>query len=68
MKDEVTFYSWGTKLADDIYLPDAPAEGSRPGIVLLGGYIYVKGVIGLAFAERVVDAGYAAIAFDYRVL
>ena len=38
MKEQITFYSEGTKLAGDIYLPDAPAEAPRPGIVLLGGY------------------------------
>lgn len=66
MKEQVTFYSEGTELAGDIYLPDTPAEAPRPGIVLLGGYTYVKEVHGPDFAERVVDAGYAAIAFDYK--
>ena len=66
MKEEVTFYSEGTKLAGDIYLPDAPTEAPRPGIVLVGGYTYVKEVNGPAFGEAVIDAGYAAIAFDFK--
>lgn len=66
MKEEVTFYSEGTKLAGDIYLPDTPADGPRPGLVLVGGYTYVKEVNGPAFAEAVIDAGYAAIAFDFK--
>jgi fermentation-respiration switch protein FrsA (DUF1100 family) len=66
VKEEVTFYSEGTKLAGDIYLPDAPTEAPRPGIVLVGGYTYVKEVNGPAFGEAVIDAGYAAIAFDFK--
>lgn len=66
MKEQITFYSEGTKLAGDIYLPDTPADGPRPGLVLIGGYTYVKEVNGPAFGEAVIDAGYAAIAFDFK--
>ena len=66
MKEPITFYSEGTKLAGDIYLPDTPADRPRPGLVLVGGYTYVKEVNGPAFAEAVIDAGYAAIAFDFK--
>lgn len=66
MKESVTFYSEGTKLVGDIYLPDAPADGPRPGIVLCGGYTGVKEVYAPEFAAQLVDAGFAAIAFDYK--
>ena len=66
MKEAVTFYSEGTKLVGDIYLPDTPGNGPRPGIVLCGGYTGVKEVYAPDFAARLADAGYASIAFDYK--
>ena len=66
MKEEVTFYSEGTKLVGDIYLPDAPAGVPCPGIVLCGGYTGVKEIYAPEFAASLMDAGYAAIAFDYK--
>jgi hypothetical protein len=66
MKESVTFYSEGTKLVGDIYLPDTPASGPCPGIVLCGGYTGVKEVYAPDFAARLAEAGYASIAFDYK--
>ena len=66
MKEQVTFYSEGTKLAGDFYLPDTPADAPRPGIVLVGDDTYVKEVNGPEFGEAMSDAGYAAIAFDFK--
>jgi len=66
MKESVTFYSEGTKLAGDIYLPEDLSENLRPGIVLCGGYTGVKEVYAPDFANRLAAAGYASIAFDYK--
>lgn len=66
MKESITFYSEGTKLAGDIYLPDNPTAGPYPGIVLCGGYTGVKEVYAPDFAARLSEAGYACIAFDYK--
>ncbi len=66
MKEPVTFYGEGTKLAGDIYAPDGPGDGPRPGVVLCGGYTGVKEVYAPGFAARLVAAGYVCIAFDYK--
>ncbi len=66
MKESVTFFSEGTKLVGDIYVPDEPSDGPRPGIVLCGGYTGVKEVYAPNFAARLVEAGYVSIAFDYK--
>ena len=66
MRESTTFYSEGVKLTGDVYLPDTPANGPRPGIVLCGGYTGVKEVYAPDFAARLADAGYASIAFNYK--
>ena len=66
MKESVAFYSEGMKLAGDIYLPDDPYDGLRPGVILCGGYTGVKEVYAPDFAARLADAGYVCIAFDYK--
>jgi len=66
MKESVTFYSEGTKLVGDIYLPDEPSNSPSPGVVLCGGYTGIKEVYAPDFAKRLAAAGYASIAFDYK--
>ena len=66
MKESISFFSEGTKLAGDIYLPDGPSDGPAAGIVLCGGYTGVKEIYAPDFAARLADAGYASIAFDYK--
>ena len=66
MKESISFFSEGTKLAGDIYLPDGPSDGPAAGIVLCGGYTGVKEIYAPEFAAKLADAGYASIAFDYK--
>ncbi len=66
-RESVCFYSEGIRLHGDLYLPDdAPAGAPRPGIVLCHGYTGVKRLYLPDNARCLVEAGYAALAFDYK--
>jgi len=63
----VNFYSEGSKLEGDYFLPDDLKPGERrPGIVLCHGYSGIRKVILPDYAKFFVDAGYVALSFDYR--
>ncbi len=63
----VHFYSEGSKLAGDFYLPDDLTPGEkRPGIVLCHGYSGIRGLILPDYAKHFTDAGYVVLGFDYR--
>ncbi len=60
----VAFYSDGIRLAGVLTLP--PGPGPHPGVVLCHGFTGIKELILPYYANRFVDAGFAALAFDYR--
>jgi dienelactone hydrolase len=60
----VTFYSDTHRLAGILTLPDGP--GPHPGVVLCHGFTGIKELILPYYAARFADAGFAALAFDYR--
>ena len=63
----VNFYSEGSKLEADYFIPDDYVEGEqRAGIVLCHGYSGVRTVILPDYAEYFVAAGYPVLSFDYR--
>jgi uncharacterized protein len=63
----VRFYSEGCRLEADYYLPTGGATGGRrPGIVLCHGYSGIRKLILPDYAKIFVEAGYVALAFDYR--
>ena len=63
----VNFYSEGSKLEADYFVPDDYVEGEqRAGIVLCHGYSGVRTVILPDYAEYFVAAGYPVLSFDYR--
>lgn len=67
MKRPVTFYSEGVKLVGDVYTPDDLRPGERRGgIVLCHGYTGVKDLYLPDNACVLNDAGYVAMAFDYK--
>jgi dipeptidyl aminopeptidase/acylaminoacyl peptidase len=67
MKRPVTFYSEGVKLVGDVYAPDDLRPGERrAGIVLCHGYTGVKDLYLPDNARVLNDAGYVAMAFDYK--
>lgn len=64
---KVYFYSEGSKLEADYYLPDKSGDGvRRPGLVLCNGYTAIKQVILPDYARIFAEAGYPTLGFDYR--
>lgn len=63
----VSFYSEGTRLSGDLFLPDdlAAAE-QRAGIVLCHGYTGVRNLYLPDTAKALTDAGYVVLTFDYK--
>jgi hypothetical protein len=63
----VSFYSEGTRLAGDLFLPDGLASGEkRGGIVLCHGYTGVRNLYLPDTAKALTDAGYIVLTFDYK--
>jgi uncharacterized protein len=64
MKTRVTFASEGIEIVGDLYLPEG--DGPFPVVVMAGGWCYVKELIQPQYGAYFVDAGHAALIFDYR--
>jgi hypothetical protein len=63
----VHFYSEGSRLEGDYFLPDGPRAGERgPAIVLCHGYSGIRTAILPDYAKLFAAAGYAVLSFDYR--
>lgn len=63
----VHYYSEGSRLEADYYLPDDLKPGEkRPAVVLAHGYTGIRGLILPDYAKYFTDAGYVAVGFDYR--
>src|SRR5215470_865714 len=66
-KRTVNFFSEGTKLEGDLFLPDGfKATEQRPGIVLCHGFTGLRAGILPDYARAFVEAGFVALTFDYR--
>ena len=63
----VSFYSEGTRLSGDLFLPDDlnPNE-QRAGILLCHGYTGVRTLYLPDTAQALTDAGYVVLTFDYK--
>ena len=63
----VSFYSEGTRLSGDLFLPDDlnPNE-RRAGILLCHGYTGVRNLYLPDTAKALTDAGYVVLTFDYK--
>ena len=67
MKTEVSFFSEGSKISADLYLPENLDVGKKyPAIVLCHGFTGIKEVLLPAFAEEFAKNGFASLVFDYR--
>ena len=67
MKRAVEFYSEGFKLQGDVYTPDDMAPGEqRAAVLLCHGYTGVKDLYLPDNARVLNEAGYVAMAFDYK--
>ena len=63
----VSFHSEGFRLVGDLYRPDGLGRGeARAGIVLCHGYTGVKDLYLPDNARVLTEAGYVALAFDYK--
>lgn len=63
----VSFYSEGTRLSGDLFLPDGlAANEKRAGIVLCHGYTGVRNLYLPDTAKVLTDAGYVVLTFDYK--
>jgi dipeptidyl aminopeptidase/acylaminoacyl peptidase len=63
----VSFYSEGTRLSGDLFLPDDLQPGeARSGIVLCHGYTGVRNLYLPDTAKALTDAGYVVLTFDYK--
>ncbi len=63
----VSFYSEGTRLSGDLFLPDGLTPGEqRAGIVLCHGYTGVRNLYLPDTAKALTDAGYVVLTFDYK--
>jgi dipeptidyl aminopeptidase/acylaminoacyl peptidase len=64
---KVYFYSEGSRLEGDYYLPDDIERGGRrAGLVLCNGFSALKKIILPDYARIFADAGYCTLGFDYR--
>ena len=67
MERESVFYTDGLRLAARLFMPDAPAQGGCPALVMCQGAIGRKEAFGFpAIARRFAALGYAALIFDHR--
>jgi dipeptidyl aminopeptidase/acylaminoacyl peptidase len=64
----VTFWSEGTRLAGDLYLPPGfTPEARHPAVVLCHGWGGTKEhLASTVLPRRIAEAGYVVLAFDYR--
>ena len=62
----VAFHSEGCRLVGDYYPPADGGGGARAGVVLCHGYTGVKDLYLPDNARALAEAGYAALAFDYK--
>ncbi|WP_372346736.1 alpha/beta hydrolase [Streptomyces sp. KL116D] len=62
--DSVTFDSAGIRIAAHLYLPDTPAAGPRPALVVGHPGTSVKEQTSGIYARRMAERGYVTLAFD----
>ncbi|MFE7169898.1 alpha/beta hydrolase [Streptomyces sp. NPDC057616] len=63
-RTDVTFDSAGITLAGHLYLPDGPAEGPRPAVVVGHPGTSVKEQTAGLYAQRLAERGLVTLAFD----
>jgi uncharacterized protein len=65
--ETVNFYSEGTRLSGDLFLPDGLRQNEkRAGIVLCHGYTGVRNLYLPGTAKALTNAGYVVLTFDYK--
>lgn len=65
--EKVSFYSGGARIAALLWVPEAVKAGDRrPAVISARGFGSLKEFVNPGFAERLNEAGYIALGFDYR--
>jgi fermentation-respiration switch protein FrsA (DUF1100 family) len=62
----VEFMSKGSIVRGTLYTPIAQSESDRPGVVMGGGWCYVKELVLPHYATAIAERGISVLAFDYR--
>ena len=66
-KRTVKFFSEGSRIEGDLFLPDGlKPDEQRPGIVLCQGFTGIRSLILPDYASVFVEAGFVVLTFDYR--
>lgn len=65
MRKDIEFKSNGITCRGWLYLPDQ-GKGPFPVVIMAGGWCYVKEIVMPRYAKYIVQAGVAALLFDYR--
>jgi alpha-beta hydrolase superfamily lysophospholipase len=67
MIKKIEFYSEGSLIIGNIYLPNKIEENKKlPGLVLCHGFAGIKELLLPCFAERFSENGFIVLTFDYR--
>ncbi len=67
MHQNVTIWSEGTRLAADLFVPDAPKpDGGFPSILLCHGWAGPKSHLSATYAPFFCENGFLCLTFDYR--
>jgi uncharacterized protein len=67
MKQPVTIWSEGTRMAADLFVPDDLKSGERrPAILLCHGWAGPKAHLSRTYAPVFCEAGFVCLTFDYR--
>jgi dienelactone hydrolase len=66
MRKPVTIWSEGTRLAGDLWTPDAAASEKLPAILLCHGWGGLKEHLNATYAPWFSKAGFVVLTFDYR--
>ena len=65
--EDIEFYSEGYKVKGTVYLPDGDQGKPWPGVVQGPGFLGLKDAKHyILMFERLCEAGYACLCFDYR--
>lgn len=62
----VTFSSETANLVGDLYIPQNRPSGRLPGVLVTGSWLTTRGQMPAVYAARMADAGFVALAFDFR--
>ncbi len=67
MKTGVVFYSEGSRIAGDLFMPDTRGPGDLlPAIILCHGFSGIREILLPPYAAAFARKGFAALIFDYR--